>query len=536
MGRGFFEGTGMSIYDKVKRRRTVRESLGAPKSMAPVKTEFSTNDNRERRSRRLPKSDGLGAMSAKKYQLLCIYNILDGLKRGLTKFSGPSRAALIYAINPDDPLRIFDPQDLLFGHQPAIKHYFMKTDEWRRSLNEPGNTFFDHTLSQQMDLDGIISLGGRSRGCAYQMWFTECHSDMCSSGPTSRWLEFALLQLSQSLVVKDLLSLDSASYLLCEMALHAVHDFIADERQRILGAESSLHVYNLLEVIIQISKTPEEGAWARGGLAFVEHAAMSDVNFLSRFPKNESPRLENYKHVRKLLQSVEYGGRKLISDGELITGIAAGQLPPASLCAEFSGRRGMLSLDDVPVCSFSDGSFHSSNYRPTLGILQEALVKWPLSNVQLRNIFSCVSRIVAVASEQNYGCGVIIDPNKRPLRLSSQMLERPIDLTLDDNLELAAALAKVDGVLHIDTNLKLHAFACLMDGASLKKEDRSRGARYNSALRFTANHPELIVVVVSSDRPVSIIQEGTDLSKAHIWPPLPRALRTPPTLKQWLEE
>jgi hypothetical protein len=90
--------------------------------------------------------------------------------------------------------------------------------------------------------------------------------------------------------------------------------------------------------------------------------------------------------------------------------------------------------------------------------------------------------------------------------------------------------------LHIDADLKLHAFACLMDGASLRREDRSRGARYNSALRFTAKHPELIVVVVSSDRPVSIIQDGADLSKPRAWPPLTKTLRPPPTLKQWLEE
>jgi hypothetical protein len=233
---------------------------------------------------------------------------------------------------------------------------------------------------------------------------------------------------------------------------------------------------------------------------------------------------------------VEWGQRTLVSDGETITGIAVGELPPASLCAEFNGRRGFLKLDGASVCSFSDGAFHSSNYQPALGTLQEALLEWRLKPAQLNMLFMCLTRIVAVASEQNYGCGVIIDPNRRPLNLSGQTLDAPIDLSLEENLSLATALAKVDGVLHIDANLKLHAFACLMDGASIQKEDRSRGARYNSALRFTANHPELICVVVSSDRPVSIIQDGYDLSKPHIWPRIPKTLRTPPTVKQWLEE
>jgi hypothetical protein len=528
----------MPVYRKGKKRRTVREALGAPRNMGPINTEFFSDDDTERRSKLLPAGNvmSVGPMSLKKYRLLCLHNILDGLKRGLTKFSGPSRIALVYAIDPDEPLRILDPQDLLFGHQPAIKKYFASTDEWRLNLPEMGQVFFDHTLSQRLDLDGLISLGGRSRGCAYQMWFTERHPDLCSAGPTSRWLEFALLQLSQSLVVQDVLSLDAASYLLCEMALHAVHDYISDKRLRIIDAGSDLNVYNLLDVIIQISKTPEEGAWARGALAFVERANMPDVHFLSRFPKSECPKLDNYKHVRKLLQAVECGDRTLISDGESIAGIAVGELPPGSLCTEFNGRRGILKLDGKAACSFSDGTFHSTNYQPSLGALQDALLKCRFDPAHLRKLFMCINRIVAVASEENYGCGVIIDSNKRPLHLSGQTLDAPIDLNIDKNLDLAIALARVDGVLHIDADLKLHAFACLMDGPSLPREDRSRGARYNSALRFTAKHPELIVVVVSSDRPVSIIQGGINLSKTHAWPAIPKTLRVPPTLKQWLEE
>jgi hypothetical protein len=528
----------MPVSGKGKKRRTIREALGAPRNIRPVKTEFFSDGDTERRSKLLPAGNvmSVGPMNLKKYRLLCLYNILDGLKRGLTKFSGPSRVALIYAIDPDEPLRILDPQDLLFGHQPYIKKYFVSTNEWRQNLPETGQVFFDHTLSQRLDLDDVISLGGRSRGCAYQMWFTERHPDLCSAGPTSHWLEFALLQLSQSLVVQDVLSLDAASYLLFEMALHAVHDYISDKRLRIIDSESDLNVYNLLDVVIQISKTPEEGAWARGCLAFVERANMSDIHFLFRFPKNECPRLDNYKHVRKLLQAVEHSGRTLISDGESITGIAVGEMPPGSLSAEFHGRRGILNLDGKAACSFSDGTFHSTNYQPSIDALQDALLKWRFNPAQLRKLFMCINRIVAVAIERNYGCGVIIDPNKRPLNLSGQTLDAPIDLNIDANLDLASALAKVDGVLHMDADLKLHAFACLMDGASLPREDRSRGARYNSALRFTAKHPELIVVVVSSDRPVSIIQGGTNLSKTHAWPAIPKTLRLPPTLKQWLEE
>ena len=57
---------------------------------------------------------------------LCIYHILDGLRIGLSHFSGPSRAALLFAEKPDDPMRIYDPQELLRGHEPKLERLASK--------------------------------------------------------------------------------------------------------------------------------------------------------------------------------------------------------------------------------------------------------------------------------------------------------------------------------------------------------------------------------------------------------------------------
>ncbi|MDD5169222.1 MAG: DNA integrity scanning protein DisA nucleotide-binding domain protein [Syntrophales bacterium] len=469
-----------------------------------------------------------------RHHLLCLYYVLDGLRLGLSKFSGPSRVALIYAVNPEDPLRILDPQGLLQGHSARLEEFYVRTDEWSRNLPEPGQILYDQTQAQCLELPGVLSLGGRARGTAYQMWFTDNHVDLCSSGPTYRWLEFALLQLSQGLIIQDILSVESAGHLLQEMAVHAVRDHIVAECTHTMGMSPRFRVNNLLESIIQISKTPEEGAWARGQLGFVEPSHINRVNFLACFPKAERPHLENYRHVRKLLQAVERSPRKLVSDGELIFGIAFDELPPPSLCCEFRGRHGMLTLDGEPVCSFSDGAFHGTNRRPKLGKLEEALQAWPMTPEARSGLFQGLARIVDAAREEKYGCAIVVDPGNPSLHLSGQTLESPLDLDPNESLKLAAALAKVDGALHIDKNMKLRAFACLMDGSSLPSEDRSRGARYNSALRFTANHPGLIVIVVSSDRPVSVIQNGIDLTRPPIWPPIPDTLRIPPTLNHWL--
>ena len=101
-------------------------------------------------------------------------------------------------------------------------------------------------------------------------------------------------------------------------------------------------------------------------------------------------------------------------------------------------------------------------------------------------------------------------------------------------LEFSESLSKVDGALHIGADLKLHGFACLLDGRATPAEDRARGARFNSALRFTAEHNNLIIIVVSADRPVSVIQEGVELNAQCKWEPVLRCAVPPPLLKKWL--
>ena len=129
----------------------------------------------------------------------------------------------------------------------------------------------------------------------------------------------------------------------------------------------------------------------------------------------------------------------------------------------------------------------------------------------------------------------MIDLNSPPLSLAGQRLDNPLDLQVPHHLALAKSLSKVDGALHVSGDLTLQAFACLLDGHTIAGEDRSRGARYNSALRFTAAHDNIIVVVVSADRRVSVIQSGAELSAQCQWRPVVDCALGPVTLEEWIE-
>ncbi len=477
-------------------------------------------------------------MTTESFRNLCLFHTLDGLRDGLTHFSGSSRAALIYAIKSSDRIRVYDPQHLLQGHEPILKELYLQSNQWRNDVAEEilQKMLSGHIHAQKnLRLAGLISYGGRSRSIFYQMWFTEHHPDMCSIGPTECWLEHAVWLLSHDFATGDPLYTRTSGNVLREYATHAVRDFIIDQMNIMLGWDTQIRVYPILDAVLGISRTREEKAWPMGELVFIEPKTISEMEFLARFPLLEQPSLNNFKHVRKLLQSVEDSDRKLVSDGKTIVGISSDTKENFRITADFRGEHGFLSINDNLVCSFANGSFHSTTRQAKLVEVEEILLESNLDSVTSHELFKIISRIVHTAEREKYGCTLVIDFNDTPIKIAGQKSEQTLDLTEERFLKLSESLAKLDGALHIGADLKLHGFACLLDGLAVPGEDRARGARFNSALRFTAIHTNLIIVVVSVDRPISVIQEGVELNAKCEWKPVPGCMEPPPTLEQFID-
>ncbi|MCP3952796.1 MAG: DNA-binding protein, partial [Desulfobacterales bacterium] len=160
----------------------------------------------------------------------CLTDTLDGLCDGLSHFSHPSRAAVIYAVNADDPVRVYDPQNLLIGHELRFKELYLDSEQWRtdapdfKQLQKHGHI----NPEKNIGLAGLISFGGRSRSLFYQMWFTAHHPDMCSVAPVERWLEHAAYRLSHDLGSSPEWYTAISGNFLREYATHAVRDCIVD--------------------------------------------------------------------------------------------------------------------------------------------------------------------------------------------------------------------------------------------------------------------------------------------------------------------
>jgi hypothetical protein len=449
----------------------------------------------------------------------CVSDILNGLSTGLSHFSGASRAAVIFTVEKSDPLIICDPQSLLKGHEQAFKALYLNSDKWLQNVSVPQDKkqFADIQTVEDLGLAGLISYGGYSGSVFFQRWFTEHHPDLCSTGPTERWLEHAVLRFSHDIAnEKDLYTGVSGSFLK-EYGYHAVRDHIVDEMNVSLGWDSHIRVYPMLDAILKLSKTREEGLWPEGQLLIVDSSMLNELNFLVRFEEEMQPLLANTKRIRKLLQTVEDSSRRLVSDGQTILGICDATLPSFSICADFRGRRGFLKVNKRKVCSFTDGRFRSTTHQAKLFQLEELLLELKLEQSVSFSIFSIAVNLVHHAQQRKHGCTLVIDLNPVPVHISGQTLCPALDLRQPQMLELAKSLAKVDGALHVGADLHLHGFACLLDGHAFSGEDLARGARYNSALRFTKEHEDVVVVVVSADRPVSVIYQGMEVYGTCSW-------------------
>lgn len=468
---------------------------------------------------------------------LCMFRLVYGLFEGLSSFSGHSRAALIYAEKPDDAMRIYDPQDLLRRHEPELREIYLTSKKWRNDVvsSEDLEGFWSVYPEKNLQLPGLISYGARTSTIFYQMWFTEHHPNMCSTGPTEKWLEQAVSLLTHDFANADSIYLGSSRYVIREHKTHAIHDYIRDELYQLYGWESQLEMYRILDAILGISKTPEEGSWPRGKLGFIEPQEIFNVRFLARFTELQQPSLGTYKHTRKLLTAVEDSERMLVSDGKNVIGVAKGTMPDCRITADFLGDHGFLRFSGKPVCSFADGSFHSSTHKPNLSNLDDALLRSSLDSSVSSTLYAIVSSMTQYTETFKHGCTIVLDLNEEPVQIAGQVLDHPLDLQDKKLFELAKSLGNIDGAIHIRPDLHLHAFACLLDGLYVPGEDRAKGARFNSALRFTAQNQNVIVVVVSEDRRVSVIQDGVELTAQCGWKSFSDFVTTPPTLEEWVE-
>ena len=139
-------------------------------------------------------------------------------------------------------------------------------------------------------------------------------------------------------------------------------------------------------------------------------------------------------------------------------------------------------VPSLPSPRLSEGAF-IVNVRRVLNELTESQAK-------------VIWEAVSAAMQQEHGTMLVIsnDAASEAERLGNQGIAvQPIALGSD----LAHRISGIDGAILLDPNCRCHAIGVILDGMATTAGDASRGARFNSAVRYvgSATAPTLCIVV-----------------------------------------
>jgi Probable sensor domain DACNG/Probable sensor domain DACNH/DisA bacterial checkpoint controller nucleotide-binding len=108
-----------------------------------------------------------------------------------------------------------------------------------------------------------------------------------------------------------------------------------------------------------------------------------------------------------------------------------------------------------------------------------------------------------IAIEQRHGTMLVVtrEAASEAVRLESQGTRvKPTLLTP----ELLRLVTSIDGAVLLEPAGLCHAVGVILDGPATPAGTPARGARYNSAIRYTSAHKACLILVVSEDGPVDI--------------------------------
>lgn len=255
----------------------------------------------------------------------------------------------------------------------------------------------------------------------------------------------------------------------------------------------------------EVSAQPYEGRAGAGGLLL---AAPSNPAVNMSLTFTQPIRLSETRSVRKALEMAD-ARHQLLCDGEKVRGLAS--LSEAYEPAlENAYKFNILARGVWELSHASTPLLRVSNTRPTLP--QPRLDGRYFKSVACR-VFDGLGPgdantlwgLAEAASAASHGTMVVVhgDASAEAARLVPQAQQ--VEAKVMD-ADLIGAVTNIDGALLVEPNGVCHAVGVILDGHASGEGDPSRGARYNSAVRYHDAHVgNCMVIIVSEDGMIDLL-------------------------------
>lgn len=260
----------------------------------------------------------------------------------------------------------------------------------------------------------------------------------------------------------------------------------------------------LYESFNLISSQYYEGEEVKGGIIFGDNnnAALKQV-----IEFKEPINLSQHRTIRKLLEMTNER-TYLLADGEMVYGLG---------CIEGYDS----TLEEIFIIKFQKHFLwqliHANEILMEVEYRQPRISKEKVNRETFVDIFyrifsevneeeiNMVWNTIISASDQKHGTMVVITnkAKEEAKRLGSQCLK--IAPTYIDS-EIIALVTSIDGAVLMEPTGHCVALGVILDGIATNKGDSSRGARFNSALRYLETQTnECLIIVISEDGYINLI-------------------------------
>ena len=261
----------------------------------------------------------------------------------------------------------------------------------------------------------------------------------------------------------------------------------------------------LFKALNAISSLPYEGREAVGKLLFVS-SKVEALDFSVRL--KDAVSINNHKLCRKLIEISNSSVLCVCQGANAISGFGSLRSADADCVfqVDFVGRykwdlcyknklvmKVAFGMPYLPLPRINEEVFRSDMRRIIPSIIKDAEDR--------------IWNIIKAGIEQKHGTMIVVSTKavEEAERLKKQCLSiYPIALTPD----LVSRFSGIDGAILIDPKGICHAIGVILDGMATDEGDQSRGARYNSAIRYIASAGSpTICIVVSEDGNVNVLPE-----------------------------
>ncbi len=246
------------------------------------------------------------------------------------------------------------------------------------------------------------------------------------------------------------------------------------------------------------------------GLGKIIIAKKDHPNVRLTLQLQEPIRVRDFRKVRKFLE-LSNDNALIISDSELIYGLG-------EQTGKYNPKDESLFVINF-ISHFNWEVLHDNNSMMVVEYKQPNLPKERMDRVKfnsdLKRIFKDIDKsqlddlwdITSEATKQKHGTMLVITDNAKAeaTRLGKQSFSlKPLKLTVG----IVQQITSIDGSVLLDKDSVCHAIGVILDGLATDKGDSSRGARFNSAVRyyehFGKNHPT-VIVIISEDGMINLI-------------------------------